>query len=90
MVTVAELLTATAGELRQGDAATAVSAMITDSRAIKPGAAFFALSGEKFDGHAYAAQAANAGAVCVVVSKPVEVPAATAVILVKDVLTAYQ
>lgn len=90
MVTVAELLTATAGELRQGDAATPVSAIITDSRAIEPGAAFFALSGEKFDGHAYAAQAAKAGAVCVVVSKPVEVPTATAVILVKDVLTAYQ
>ena len=90
MVTVAELLSATAGELRQGNPATAVSAVITDSRAVQPGAAFFALSGEKFDGHNYAPQAAKAGASCVVVSKPVEVPAATAVILVKDVLTAYQ
>ena len=39
----------------------------TDSRTLAPGNAFFALRGENFDGHEFAARAADAGAAVVVV-----------------------
>ncbi len=44
----------------------------TDSRALGRGALFVALTGERFDGHDYLAQAANAGASCAVVSRSLE------------------
>lgn len=42
----------------------------TDSRDIKPGDLFIALRGEHFDGHAFVAQALEAGAVAAVVETP--------------------
>ena len=62
----------------------------TDSRSVKKGELFIALSGEKFDGHAYVSKAVTQGATAVVVSKAVEVPADVAVIMVPDTLKAYQ
>lgn len=44
----------------------------TDSRSVKPGELFFALSGERFDGHEYVAAVAQAGACACVVQRPVE------------------
>jgi len=41
----------------------------TDTRSIKPGALYFALVGENFDGHNFIAEAQQAGAVAAVVSK---------------------
>ena len=90
MVTVAQLLIATGGKLLQGNPDAVISEFSTDSRAVASGAAFFALSGERFDGHAYVERAIEAGAACVVISKPVVVPAEATVIQVEDVLTAYQ
>ncbi|HEY1037380.1 MAG TPA: UDP-N-acetylmuramoyl-tripeptide--D-alanyl-D-alanine ligase [Candidatus Paceibacterota bacterium] len=46
--------------------ATSVS---TDTRTIEPGALFFALSGEKFDGHEYAGIAAGKGAAAIIVEQ---------------------
>ena len=43
-----------------------VSGITGDSRAVGPGAAFFALPGVKLDGHAFAGEAARRGAVVVV------------------------
>ncbi len=46
-----------------------------DSRAAEPGALFVALKGERADGHDFAAQACQAGAVAVLAARPVEAPA---------------
>ncbi len=63
----------------------------TDSRAVEPGMIFFALSGETFDGNAFAADAAGKGASVVVVSRPVELAGTScAVIVVEDTLAALQ
>lgn len=48
-----------------------VTLLACDSRTIRPGALFFALPGARADGHAFAADAARAGAVAVVAERPV-------------------
>ena len=48
-----------------------VTLVTGDSRAVRPGAIFFALPGVKTDGHAFALAAAQAGAVAVVAERPV-------------------
>ncbi len=45
----------------------------TDSRAVKPGNLFIALTGEKFDGHNYLQQVKEQGAVAAVVERQVDV-----------------
>jgi len=49
-----------------------VTGISTDTRHIGPGQIFVALVGDRFDGHAFVAQACEQGAAAVVVSKPVE------------------
>ena len=46
-----------------------VTGVSIDSRAVKDGDCFFAISGDKFDGHDYVSDAFVNGAVCAVVSK---------------------
>jgi UDP-N-acetylmuramoyl-tripeptide--D-alanyl-D-alanine ligase len=46
-----------------------ITGVSTDSRAIKPGDAFFALVGERFDGHDYVQQVVAAGAAVIVASR---------------------
>jgi UDP-N-acetylmuramoyl-tripeptide--D-alanyl-D-alanine ligase len=58
--------------------------VIFDSREAKAGTLFAALVGEKSDGHDYAKAAVDAGAVAVLATRPVNVPA----IVVDDVLAA--
>lgn len=77
-------------QLLQGSAEAMVTHVSTDTRSIRPGALFVALAGEKFDAHDFAAQAAAAGATALLVSRPVEVPAGTAVLLAEDSLAALQ
>ncbi|HUX74499.1 MAG TPA: UDP-N-acetylmuramoyl-tripeptide--D-alanyl-D-alanine ligase [Steroidobacteraceae bacterium] len=60
----------------------------TDSRTLEAGALFVALRGPKFDGGDYAAAAAAAGAVGVLVDRPL--PLARPQILVRDTLQALQ
>jgi len=79
------------GELSAGRAGAEVYSVCTDSRALKPGALFVALRGEKFDGHAFVQQAARAGAVGAVVEETqADLPEDFAVIRVKDTLDALQ
>ncbi|MFL5300127.1 MAG: Mur ligase family protein, partial [Anaeromyxobacteraceae bacterium] len=49
-----------------------VALVTCDSRAVRPGAVFFALRGVQVDGHAFAAEAARLGAAAVVADRPVE------------------
>lgn len=56
-----------------------IAGVSTDSRAVAEGQVFFALHGESFDGHAFLAQAAEAGAAVLVVDREdVVLPAANA------------
>lgn len=41
----------------------------TDSRSVKPGELFFAIRGEKFDGHLFVNDAYSAGAVCTIIDQ---------------------
>ncbi|MCJ0875247.1 UDP-N-acetylmuramoyl-tripeptide--D-alanyl-D-alanine ligase [Streptomyces sp. AP-93] len=80
------LATAVGGRLVDvPDASVLVTApTVVDSRAAEPGGLFAALPGEHADGHAFAADAVKAGAVAVLATRPVGVPA----LVVEDVLDA--
>ncbi|MEU3855897.1 UDP-N-acetylmuramoyl-tripeptide--D-alanyl-D-alanine ligase [Streptomyces sp. NPDC028722] len=58
--------------------------VVRDSREVVPGSLFAAFVGERVDGHDYAARVVQGGAVAVLASRPVGVPA----IVVDDVQTA--
>ncbi|MDR0272797.1 MAG: UDP-N-acetylmuramoyl-L-alanyl-D-glutamate--2,6-diaminopimelate ligase, partial [Clostridiales bacterium] len=55
-----------------------------DSRHVEPGALFICLRGEKFDGHKFAGQAAEAGAAAVLVEESGEYPDGLGVIRVEN------
>jgi UDP-N-acetylmuramoyl-tripeptide--D-alanyl-D-alanine ligase len=61
----------------------------TDSRKISPGCLFFALTGDNFDGNAYAGQALDAGASYAIIDNPAY-NTNERTILVEDVLTTLQ
>jgi UDP-N-acetylmuramoyl-tripeptide--D-alanyl-D-alanine ligase len=93
MVTMsaARLAELTEGTVVRGTADVVFSGVEIDSRAVTPGMAFFALPGERTDGHAWVAAATRAGARVAVVSRfDDEVAAAlpstpVTVVLVEDV-----
>ena len=58
----------------QGSLDKDISAICYDSRKIGPGALFVCIEGANFDGHSVAAEMAEKGAACLVVSKDVELP----------------
>jgi UDP-N-acetylmuramoyl-tripeptide--D-alanyl-D-alanine ligase len=81
------------GVLLQGNPELLIEAVSTDSRRMPPNAVFFALSGERFDGHDYLEQAFAAGAAAVCISDASKVPANLTdrgVIKVADTLQALQ
>lgn len=61
----------------------------TDTRSVAPGQTFLALRGERFDGHAFVAQAFAAGAACAIVADASVVPSGGCGLLVVDTLAAY-
>jgi UDP-N-acetylmuramoyl-tripeptide--D-alanyl-D-alanine ligase len=65
-----------------------VRGVVTDSRAIQPGNLFVALRGERFDAHAFAAQAAAAGAAAVMVQRGTSLPDHVSALEVDDTLIA--
>lgn len=88
-LTIGEIAKALDASLLQGDSAQMVTAVTTDSRQVKPGALFFALTGERHDGHHFTGDALEKEAAGVVVSRAVSTTsAASAVLLVPDVLSA--
>jgi len=56
-----------------GDPATAVRDAGFDARSVAPGSLFFCIPGDRVDGHAFAAQARDRGAVALVVERRLEV-----------------
>lgn len=85
-LTLSQIAADIGGTLHDADPAAIVTETVTfDSRYVVPGGAFVCLPGERVDGHDYAAVAVEAGAVVVIASRPVGVPA----IVVDDPLAAY-
>ena len=84
MMRLSEVSKILAAPLRGADIA--FDAVSTDTRAIRCGDLFIALKGERFDAHAFVAQAAAAGAVAAIVERPVE--AAIPQIVVSNTLDA--
>ncbi len=71
--------------LMQGNDESEISSVVYDTRnEIKKGSCFICISGTKFDGHEYAATAAEKGASAIIAEKPVHVPEDVAVILVDN------
>ncbi|WP_030262833.1 UDP-N-acetylmuramoyl-tripeptide--D-alanyl-D-alanine ligase [Streptomyces sp. NRRL B-24484] len=84
-LTLAEAAAAVGGTLDGADPGAVVTGpVVVDSRQVQPGGLFVAVVGEHADGHDYAAKAVGAGAVAVLASRQVGVPA----ILVDDVVAA--
>ncbi|MFQ5681401.1 MAG: UDP-N-acetylmuramoyl-tripeptide--D-alanyl-D-alanine ligase [Candidatus Omnitrophota bacterium] len=66
MFTLREILKAAGGELVVGGGRAPVVGVSTDSRAIRPGEAFVALRGTRFDGHKFITAAIDKGAAAIV------------------------
>ena len=68
----------------QGDVNVEISTLVYDSRKIEEGSVFVCISGAAFDGHQFAAQAAEKGAAAIVIEKDVQVPETLTVIRVEN------
>ncbi len=66
--TLATVASATGGVI-DGDPAMPVHSISTDSRAVEPGSVFVAIRGEQHDGHDFAADAVDVGAVAALVER---------------------
>jgi UDP-N-acetylmuramoyl-tripeptide--D-alanyl-D-alanine ligase len=91
-LTALEIATACGGRLLQGARDRPVDGFSIDTRTLQPGDLFFALRGERFDGHEFLRQALGAGAAGVVVDRSFVCPDSSqaVAILVHDTLTALQ
>lgn len=89
-ISIADLVEATGGTLLQGDPATRVDSFGIDTRTLGRGSVFFALAGERTDGHRFLEDAASRNvAVAVVERAPEEGKRAPgAVIQVEDAVVA--
>jgi UDP-N-acetylmuramoyl-tripeptide--D-alanyl-D-alanine ligase len=72
MLSAAELAASIPGAVVRGDATVCFTSVCSDSRQIRPGCLFVALRGERFDGHAFVANAAREGASIALVEQPVD------------------
>jgi UDP-N-acetylmuramoyl-tripeptide--D-alanyl-D-alanine ligase len=68
-IPLSRVLSATGGAAVRGGAGATFSSVTIDSRAVAPGALFFAVKGDRFDGHDFAAAAVASGARGVVVAR---------------------
>lgn len=76
------------GGVLTGERTRPVKGIGIDSRAIEPGHLFFAIPGERTDGHQYVRMSAERGAVGAVVSRPVDAPEGFPLIYVADTVWA--
>ena len=84
MLTIAEIVQATRGRLIQGRLSANIHGVSINSRTVKKGDLFVAIIGERFDAHAFIAQAVKKGARAVVVSKKVVCGPSVTVVRVDD------
>jgi UDP-N-acetylmuramoyl-L-alanyl-D-glutamate--2,6-diaminopimelate ligase len=70
-VDLTELVEALAPVQVMGEPAVEIADLAYDSRAVRPGALFFCVPGERVDGHQFAERAVEDGAVALVVAHPV-------------------
>ena len=91
-LTLSQIAEFAGASLSPGDGKVTVDRVSTDSRTVKRGELFVAISGENFDGHKFVADTAKAGAAGAMVmhSWKGEVPAHFALLRVPDTLRAYQ
>lgn len=82
-LSVQEIVEAVNGELLGGDPDSWLTGVSTDTRSLKPGDLFFALTGEHADGHQYVGRAIEVGARGVVVAKESAVPRGADAVAVK-------
>jgi UDP-N-acetylmuramoyl-tripeptide--D-alanyl-D-alanine ligase len=86
-VTLNQLLAATGGRPSVGAANTvAFTRVVTDSRTVERGDLFWALRGERHDGHTFAAEAARRGAVACVAATDSTIPGGLPAALVADTI----
>jgi UDP-N-acetylmuramoyl-tripeptide--D-alanyl-D-alanine ligase len=88
-LTVRELAAMTGGEVIQNPDVV-VSSVVIDSREAKPDSAFFAIKGDRLDGHQFVAQALATARAAVVSSVPDGVPADKGIVRVADTTKALQ
>lgn len=88
-LTFTELAEMIGGTVIQGDDL-AVSSVVIDSREVKPDSVFFAIKGERLDGHAFVDQALQTGVGAVVARVPEAPPVGKGVIQVADTTAALQ
>ncbi|MBE1502615.1 UDP-N-acetylmuramoyl-tripeptide--D-alanyl-D-alanine ligase [Amycolatopsis lexingtonensis] len=76
VLSLAEIADVVGGRLHRAEPGVRVTGSVEfDTRKLTPGGLFVALPGEKVDGHDFAAQAAEAGAVAVLAAREVDAPA---------------
>ncbi len=75
-------------EVVQGGTDIEISAIINDSRKVKPGCVFPCIRGVSFDGHRFAAEVARKGAAAIVAQEKVDVPENVTLVIVPDTRTA--
>ena len=81
---LAELLERLEYKVVQGDTGIKVGEINNDSRDVREGSVFVCIKGAVSDGHAYVREAAEKGAVAVVVEREVKAPEGLTLIRVED------
>ena len=88
-LTIEEIIEATGGELLS-DSSVDFSGVSIDSRSISDNEIFFAIRGEKFDGHEFLNNALLQGSGAVVDIRPEKLPEGKAIVCVEDTLKSLQ
>jgi UDP-N-acetylmuramoyl-tripeptide--D-alanyl-D-alanine ligase len=83
--TIEDIVRGTRGALLGGDLGIAVGGISIDSRSLGVGEAFFAIHGERLDGHGFLRDAVGRGAACLVIhTVPDDLPPGVPVVLVDE------
>jgi UDP-N-acetylmuramoyl-tripeptide--D-alanyl-D-alanine ligase len=85
-LSLTEIAAIVGGTVKGDDTVTVTAPAVLDGRQAEPGGLFVAFAGEHADGHDFAAQAGQAGAVAVLGSRPTALPT----VVVDDAQTALQ